>query len=170
MFSGLIKCSCCGGGVITEYVTAYNAERKRLKREAVNERARLERRNGEIEREINRLVDSIAPAETIAPGLREMEAERVTIRDALKTAKEADNVITLHPQALARYKRNVTDLAAELKRNAGKQCRRGRSHPRSCDGDRGSRRAVNTRRRRPQGRRGAENEDRAKGAPRRALR
>jgi site-specific DNA recombinase len=170
VFSGLIKCGSCGGGmasigadrkglrvqcsahresascsngrrvylddieslvikglhhhlehpeVITEYVTVYNAERKRLKREATNERGRLERRYGEIEREVNRLVDSIAkgaPAEPIVQRLKELEAERTTLRAALEAAKEADNVIALHPQALTRYKRDVMELAEELKR------------------------------------------------------
>ena len=105
--------------VITEYVTVYNAERKRLKREATNERGRLERRDGEIEREVNRLVDSIAkgaPAEPIVQRLKELEAERATLRAALEAAKEADNVIALHPQALTRYKRDVMELAEELKR------------------------------------------------------
>ncbi len=170
VFSGLIKCGSCGGGmasigadrkglrvqcsahresascgngrrvylddiesiviaglrqhlehpeVITEYVTAYNAERKRLKREATNETGRLERRAGEIEREVNRLVDSIAkgaPAEPIVPRLNQLTLERATISAALEAAKEADNVIALHPQALARYKRDVMELAEELKR------------------------------------------------------
>jgi len=110
VFSGLIKCGCCGGGmasngsdrkgvrlqcttykesgsctnsrrvylddiealaikglrqnlahpdVISEFVDSYNAERKRLKKEATGERARLERRLGEIGREMKRIVDSI---------------------------------------------------------------------------------------------------------------
>ena len=45
--------------VITEFVDAYNAERKRLKKEATTECARLERRLGEIGREMKRIVDSI---------------------------------------------------------------------------------------------------------------
>lgn len=48
--------------IIAHFVTVYNAERKRLRREAGNERARLERRLGEIGREVTRLVDSVAKA------------------------------------------------------------------------------------------------------------
>src|SRR5260370_40076231 len=55
--------------VITEYVTVYNAERKQLKREATNERGRLERRDGEIEREVNRRVDSIADGPPADPNV-----------------------------------------------------------------------------------------------------
>ncbi|WP_429041523.1 recombinase family protein [Bradyrhizobium elkanii] len=107
--------------VIAEFVDSYNAERKRLRRDAINDRARLERRNGEIEREINRLIDSIAkgaPAELIAPRLRELEAERGTVRTALESAQQNDEVVTLHPKALTRYKAAVAHLADELKRGS----------------------------------------------------
>ena len=108
VFSGLIKCGSCGGGmtsigsdakglrlqcsayresgscknsrrvylddiealaikglrqnlahpdVIATFVDSYNAERKRLKKEASTERARLERRLGEIGREMKRIVE-----------------------------------------------------------------------------------------------------------------
>lgn len=170
VFSGLIKCGSCGGGmssigtdkkglriqcsahreagtcgngrriyieeietrvldglkkelthpaVIAAYVDEYNAERKRLKRDAGNERSRIERRLGEIERETKRIVDSIAkgmPAEMIAPRARELEAERIDLAGRLEKAKEADNVVTLHPEALVRYKAAVGELAKELAR------------------------------------------------------
>jgi site-specific DNA recombinase len=45
--------------VITEFVDTYSAKRKRLKKEANRERSRIERRLGEIEREIRRAVDAI---------------------------------------------------------------------------------------------------------------
>src|SRR5271165_6986223 len=133
VFSGLIKCGCCGGGmasngadrkgvrlqcssykesgscansrrvylddiealalkglrqhlahpeVITEFVDAYNAERKRLKKEASVERTRLERRLGEIEREIKRIVDFIVKGmatDALIPRMNELEAERKTL-------------------------------------------------------------------------------------------
>jgi site-specific DNA recombinase len=45
--------------VINEFVDTYNAERKQLKKEANQERTRLDRRLGEVEREIKRIVDFI---------------------------------------------------------------------------------------------------------------
>ncbi len=45
--------------LIGEFVDAYNSERKRLKKEASTERNWIERRLGEIEREIKRIVDFI---------------------------------------------------------------------------------------------------------------
>jgi site-specific DNA recombinase len=170
VFSGRIKCGCCGGGMssngadrkgvrlqcssykesgscsnsrrvylddiealaikglrqhlahpeaITQFVDAYNAERKRLKKEASTERTRIERRLGEIEREIKRIVDFIVKGmatDALIPRMNELEAERKTVAARLETAKEADNVIALHPKALDRYKRAVLELADELKR------------------------------------------------------
>jgi site-specific DNA recombinase len=171
IFSGLIRCGCCGGGMssngtdrrgvriqcsaykesgscgngrrvylddiealaitglrqhlahpamITEFVDAYNAERKRLKKEASTERARLERRLGEIAREMKRIVDSIVitgmPPEQFVARMQELEAEKAKVVAGLESAKESDNIIALHPRALDRYKRAVVELADELKR------------------------------------------------------
>ncbi|WP_390894591.1 recombinase family protein [Bradyrhizobium diazoefficiens] len=171
VFSGLIKCGSCGGGMssvgsdrkglrlqcsahresgscnnsrriyldaiealaikglrqhlahpqmITEFVDAYNAERKRLKKVATTERARLERRLDEIEREMKRIVDSIVitgmPPEQFVARMQELEAEKVRVMAGLEKAKESDNVIALHPKALDRYKRAVVELADHLKR------------------------------------------------------
>ena len=171
VFSGLLKCGCCGGGmssngadrkgvriqcsaykesgsckngrrvylddiealaikglrqhlahpeVITEFVDAYNAERKRLKKEASTERARLERRLGEIGREMKRIVDSIVitgmPPEQFVARMQELEAEKAKVMAGLESAKESDNVVALHPIALDRYKRAIVELADQLKR------------------------------------------------------
>jgi site-specific DNA recombinase len=169
VFSGLIKCGCCGGGmssngadrkgvriqcsaykesgscknsrrvylddiealaikglrqhlahpeVITEFVDAYNAERKRLKKEASTQRTRIERRLGEIEREIKRIVDFIVKGmatDALIPRMNELEADRKALAARLEETSEADNVIALHPKALDRYKRAVMELADELK-------------------------------------------------------
>ncbi|MTV16766.1 MULTISPECIES: recombinase family protein [Bradyrhizobium] len=171
VFSGLIKCGSCGGGmasigsdakglrlqcstyresgscsngrrvyldsiealaikglrqhlahpeVIAEFADAYNAERKRLMKEAISERARLERRLGEIEREMNRIVDSIVvagmPPERFVTRMQELEAEKANVMAGLESARENDNVIALHPKALDRYKCAVAELADHLKR------------------------------------------------------
>ncbi|WP_271602798.1 recombinase family protein [Bradyrhizobium sp. CCBAU 45384] len=106
--------------VITEFVDAYNAERKRLKKEATTERARLERRLGEIGREMKRIVDCIVitgmPPEQFVGRMQELEAEKAKVTAGLDSAKESDNVIALHPKALDRYKRAVVELSDHLKR------------------------------------------------------
>jgi site-specific DNA recombinase len=105
--------------VITEFVDVYNAERKRLKKEAGTERTRIERRLSEIEREIKRVVDFVVKGmatDALIPRMNELEAERTSLAAQLEGAKEADNVIALHPKAIDRYKRAVVELADELKR------------------------------------------------------
>jgi site-specific DNA recombinase len=90
--------------VITEFVDAYNAERKRLEKEASTERSRIERRLGEIEREIKRIVDFIVKGtatDALIPRMNELEAEK-TLAARIEEAKETDNVIALHPKALDR--------------------------------------------------------------------
>src|SRR5262249_4878238 len=87
--------------------------------EAGTERARLERRRGEIEREIKRIVDFIVKGtatDALIPRMNELEAERKMVAARLEQAQEADNVVALHPQALKRYKHAVAELADELKR------------------------------------------------------
>ncbi|RZN20098.1 hypothetical protein [Bradyrhizobium sp. Leo121] len=107
--------------LIGEFGDAYNSERQRLKKEASTERNRIERRLGEIEREIKRIVDFIVKGmatDALIPRMNELEAERKTLAARLETAKEADNVIALHPKAIDRYKRAVRELADELKRGS----------------------------------------------------
>ncbi|MGY3149612.1 site-specific DNA recombinase [Bradyrhizobium sp. USDA 3397] len=172
VFSGLIRCGCCGGGmasigadrkgvrlqctthresgscpnsrrvyldeiealaikglrqhlahpeVIAEFVDAYNAERKRLKKEASTERTRIERRLGEIEREIKRIVDFIVKGmatDALIPRMNELEADRKALAARLEETNEADTVIALHPKAIDRYKRAVRELDDELKRGS----------------------------------------------------
>ncbi|XLS12545.1 recombinase family protein (plasmid) [Bradyrhizobium sp. RDM4] len=78
---------------IAEFVDVYNAERKRLKKEASTERARLERRLGEIEREMKRIVDSIVvtgmPPEQFVARMQELEAEKTKVIAGLEIANEA---------------------------------------------------------------------------------
>jgi len=80
--------------VITEFVDAYNAERKRLKKEANAERSRIERRLGEIEREVKRIVDFVVKGmatDALIPRMNESEAERMTLAARVEEAKESDN-------------------------------------------------------------------------------
>lgn len=108
--------------VIAEFVDSYNGERRRLKKAASNERAHLERRLGEIAREIKRIVDCIVvrgmPPDQFVARMQELEAEKVQVMAGLESATESDNVVALHPKALDRYKRAVAELADELKRGA----------------------------------------------------
>ncbi len=104
--------------LITEYINAYNFESERLRRDSGHEKARLDRRNRQIERELDRLIDSIAkgvPAETIAPRIQHLEDERFTVRAAIESANKTDGTMVIHPPSVDRYKRDLAELANMLK-------------------------------------------------------
>lgn len=106
---------------LAEYVTAYNAERRRLARDAGNQRGKLERRAGEVAREIERLIDAIVggiDARTIAGRMKELETERDDIAARLESLRDGDKVITLHPAALDRYRADLDRLSALLPTDA----------------------------------------------------
>jgi site-specific DNA recombinase len=92
------------------YVKAYNDERSRLARGAVRDRSKLERRAGEIKREIERFLDSIAqgvPADTIAPRIQALEAEKRSVAQQLAAADSDQKVVTIHPAAIKNYLADV---------------------------------------------------------------
>lgn len=101
---------------IAEYVTTYNAERRRLARSNGQDRSRLERRSAEIGRELNRLVDAIATGRvdvpTIADRINALEQERRDVAGRLAALAENDQVVALHPAALERYLAAVDAIAA----------------------------------------------------------
>jgi len=107
---------------LAEYVTAYNAERRRLASDAGNARGTLEKRRGAIEREIARAIDAIVRAgvdpATLAPRIRQLETERGEIEAQLAALDRAKDVIALHPAALDRYRADLDRLAALLPHNA----------------------------------------------------
>lgn len=106
---------------LAEYVATYNEECRRLARDAGNERGKLERRRAVIGREIERAWDAIVkvgvdPA-TLAGRIRQLEAERGEIVAKLANLDAGQNIITLHPAALDRYRADLDRLAELLPRN-----------------------------------------------------
>lgn len=98
------------------FVKEYHDERKRLASKGVAERARTERRLGEVRREIKRLVEAIAkghgdPA-VLGPRSSVLDAERKALE--AKLTVETPKFITLHPAALARYEQQLIRLDAAL--------------------------------------------------------
>jgi site-specific DNA recombinase len=101
--------------VIAEYVKAYHQERKRLFADARARRSRVERRLGELTREIDRLVDAIAKglgdAAVLGPRSTDLNEERKRLLLELETVGEApDGVVALRPAILARYEQQLADL------------------------------------------------------------
>ncbi len=104
--------------VIAEYVRTYHEERKRLAADADKKRIWLERRLGELNREIDRLVDAIAkghgdPA-VLGPRSTALHEERQKVSADLASAPPATAVVALHPAMLARYEEQLTRLQAAL--------------------------------------------------------
>ena len=111
--------------VIAEYVRTYHEERKRLSAKSNAKRAHLELRLGEINREIDRLVDAIAkghgdPA-MLGPRSSLLDEEREKVTGDLNAEPAAGDVISLHPAVLARYEQQLVHLQDALSKgmNAG---------------------------------------------------
>jgi site-specific DNA recombinase len=99
---------------ITEYIKAYNYERRRLARKAGDQMSKLTRRNAEVSRELERLIDAVTQGVdlvTLVPGIKALEIERTDIDGKLKCASGAD-IVTLHPAAIEQYRADVKRLAA----------------------------------------------------------
>jgi site-specific DNA recombinase len=99
---------------ITEYIKAYNDERRRLAREAGDQMSKLTRRNAEVSRELERLIDAVTQGvdlATLVPRIKALEIERADIDGKLKCANAAD-IVTLHPAAIEQYRADVERLAA----------------------------------------------------------
>jgi site-specific DNA recombinase len=95
------------------YLKAYNDERSRLASGAVKDRAKLERRLGEIKRELDRIVDSIVqgmPADVLAPKARALEAEKTTIAEQLAAADDKRKMVSIHPAAIKNYLKDVAAM------------------------------------------------------------
>ena len=111
--------------VIAEYVRTYHEERKRLSAKANAKRVHLELRLGELNREIDRLVDAIAkghgdPA-VLGPRSSALNEERKQVAMELKVEPAVNDTISLHPAVLARYQEQLVELQDALSKgiNAG---------------------------------------------------
>ena len=100
--------------VIAEYVKTYHEERKRLAKDVVKRRSFCERRIGEMNREIDRLGDGIAKGrgdpQILGHRMKVLVRERSELNAELEAAPVPENIVTLHPAALARYEQQLTRL------------------------------------------------------------
>jgi hypothetical protein len=104
--------------VIAEYVRTYLEERKRLAASSNAKRQRLEQQLGQLNREIDRLVDAIAkgygdPA-VLGPRSGSLDAERKRISEELQREPPAPNAVALHPAILKRYEQQLLRLESAL--------------------------------------------------------
>jgi len=101
---------------IAEFAAAYREEKRKLARERAGGRAKQERRLGEVERELSRIVDAIAQGIAVAT-IREraeaLEAERQQLQDALQAKVDAE-IVELHPAALGNYEARLSEIKARI--------------------------------------------------------
>lgn len=100
------------------YMKTYNDERSRLAQGAIKDRAKLERRAGEIKRETDRIWDAIAkigvdPAD-VAERLRALEAEKASIAEQLAAADDKRKTVAIHPAAIKNYLKDVEAMRGAL--------------------------------------------------------
>lgn len=106
---------------VAEYVKTYTEERTRLAAQRDRERALIERRLGEVNREIKRVVDQIVKGigDEVILGAKtfELRAERDRLEAELKAAPPQP--IALHPGILADYERKLERLQAAIGQGIG---------------------------------------------------
>jgi site-specific DNA recombinase len=104
--------------LLTEYVRAYHEERAKLAAGSAHRRIAAERRLGEIEREMERLVDAIAKGYGDPPILgariNELKSERIQLAAEVAAMPNSEKVVSLHPGLLARYEQQVEELQVAL--------------------------------------------------------
>ena len=104
--------------VIAEYVRTYHEERMKLAAQSKAKSRRLERRLGEINRELERVIDGIAKGtgDPVLLGRRtfELGGESRKIEAELKAQPPSAELVALHPSVLARYEQQLVDLQNAL--------------------------------------------------------
>ena len=104
--------------VIAEYVCTYLDERKRLAASSNAKRQRLEQQLGQLNREIERLVDAIAKGHgdpsVLGPRSTALDAERKRISEELQSEPPAPKEVALHPTILKRYEEQLGRLEEAL--------------------------------------------------------
>jgi DNA invertase Pin-like site-specific DNA recombinase len=108
--------------VIAEYVRTYLEERKRLAASSNAKRQRLEQQLGQLNREIERLVDAIAKGHgdpsVLGPRSTALDAERKRISEELRNEPPAAKEVALHPAILKRYEELLGRLEEALAKGA----------------------------------------------------
>jgi site-specific DNA recombinase len=99
---------------ITEYVKTYNAERRRLAKGNGDRISKLTRRDAEIGRELERLINAVTKGvnlDTVVPRIKMLEAERAQVGAEMMQANSTADIVALHPAAIERYAADVARLA-----------------------------------------------------------
>jgi hypothetical protein len=87
---------------IAEYVRRYSAERRRLAKASGDREKHLQRRHGELDREIDRLITKIAKGadfDIYNPKVNGLTAERKRAKAELAQISQSSEIVTPHPAA-----------------------------------------------------------------------
>ena len=113
----LLRSEMSSPAVIAAYVHEYNEERRRLASTRARDRSKTETRlrsvTAEIERIVSLMVKGTVDPERHAPRLKELEAEERRLKTEAAGPAEAE-VITLHPAAINRFKKQLEILETEI--------------------------------------------------------
>lgn len=103
--------------LIAEYVAAYREERRRLASTMRSEHQGHERRLAQLESELERtvtlLIKGVLSEEIGGPRVKAMQAEQKILQTTL-AALPGDDVVELHPAAVARYLGQIEQLGQQL--------------------------------------------------------
>lgn len=101
--------------LLAEFVSTYQAERLRLQADDRNARTRIENELAQVERSIARLwkafEDETVSMNVAGPKLEALEADKQRLTAQLAEQELEDTIVSLHPAAIARYKRCVENLS-----------------------------------------------------------
>ena len=108
--------------IVAGAIEAYRTERERLAREQCRMRTKVERDLAEVDRRIARLIDIIEckndgreEARALAARIAVLEEQRREIESRMQRVP-GPQVVSLHPQAAARYKHKVAEIHDALSR------------------------------------------------------
>ena|GEM_PF-1320594 len=106
--------------VMAAYVSEFHAEMKRLDSQRKVAAAKAESRVSSVRKRIRNLVDAIAEGfgtPEVKSELRRLEGEKAGLEAELQLAGDADNVIDLHPSALASFRAMLGDLQEAISKD-----------------------------------------------------
>ncbi|PPQ35546.1 recombinase family protein [Rhodoblastus acidophilus] len=104
--------------LLAEFIQTYHEERRRLAGTAARGRIDKEKRLADIRRQLVRIADMLAEGaaafDVMRGKMEQLDQERRELEAALAAQAESESVVTLHPQAVARFRQMLEALATEM--------------------------------------------------------
>lgn len=107
---------------LTEYARTYNAERRRMSREAreseSGNRKELNKVSADLDRAVQAVIAGTMGQATAAPHIARLEARKATLEGLLQEAEASTAPATIHSASVARFRAQLKSLAQEIKKTA----------------------------------------------------